>query len=288
MNDQSNNEVLQQIEDLSPLLESSNENAAAIAAGMALSDPKALDPAELAYAVVPAGAQIQVFDRRSEPPVRIKATATFYEAASFCRYIIGFKDGGSRIYGDEAKGTFLAILDYHQNSTAPRWGSHQALLTLRLTEPWKRWIGNNGKRMDQVTFAAFLEDNLPDIASPAGGELLDIAREFEVRRNVSFSSGVRLNNGQHQLAYQEDLTETAKKGTVTVPEAFVLGIAPWFGVEPYRVDARLRYRLQDGKLTLWYDLARLEDIVRAAFEDVRKFLGAQTGLDVLLGSVTLG
>jgi uncharacterized protein YfdQ (DUF2303 family) len=271
----------------SQVIDGTNENGVAVATGMLIGKPKSLLTDALQALVVPDGTRVDIIDHRADPPVRIKSTATFYDAGSFVRYVNDFKDHATRVFGDEANGAVRAILDYHKATADARWGSHVAILQLRQTEPWKRWIGNNGKRMDQVTFATFLEDNLVDIASPAGGELLGIAREFEVRRNVSFSSGVRLNNGQHQLTYQEDLTETAKKGTVQVPETFVLGIGPWVGVEPYRIDARLRYRLQDGKLTLWYDLARLEDIVRQAFEDVRTFLGAQIRLDVLLGGVVM-
>jgi uncharacterized protein YfdQ (DUF2303 family) len=264
-----------------------NENGALLTAGMALSKPKKLDPAVLSYVLVPEGAKVQEFDRRNDPPVRIHSSAVFYDAGSFCRYVKTYQDLGSHIFGDELKGAFLAILDYHAGSTTPRWGHHHALLQLRPTEAWKRWLPSTGKRMDQVTFATFLEDGLPDIAEPAGAVLLEIAKEFEVRRNVSFSSGVRLNNGQHQLEYQEQLAETAKKGTVTVPETFVLGLAPWVGVELYRLQARLRYRLQDGKLSLWYDLVRPEEIVRAAFGDVRQFLKAQTGIDPYLGTVDM-
>ena len=187
--------------------------------------------------------------------------------------------------GDEKAGTLRAILDYHEAPAAPRWGDHAAAFTFRQTEAWKRWVGANGKRMNQTEFAAFLEDNLVDIAVPAGAVLLEMAKNFEVKKNAAFSSVVRLDNGEVQFKYLEDVQGTSRNGEMTVPTMFVLALAPYEGVEPYRVDARFRYRMTDGKLAVWFDLLRLEDYLRDAYARITEFVKAQTGLTVLNGKI---
>lgn len=237
------------------------------------------------YALVPKGAAIMSLEAFCAAPARIRTTVKLYEAASFTKYLTAFKDSGTAIFADREKLTLVGFLDYHQSAQAPRWCSHNAWLVLRRTEAWVRWTNANGKRMDQVTFASFLEDNLVDIASPDGATLLEMAKNFEIKRDVAFSSAVRLDNGQHQFTYVEEGTGTSQKGQITIPDRFVLGLAPVEGVEPYRVDARLRYRMQDGKLAIWFDLLRPEDYLKAAFESVVVFVKAQTGLDVFMGGI---
>ncbi len=258
--------------------------ATTFAAGLHAATPRQVtQPGQ--YAVVPEGAALHSLEGYLPAPSRIRTTIGFYEAASFCRYVLDFKDAWSRIFADQAGLSLCAYLDYHAASTGPRWGSHIATLGLRLTEAWKKWISANGKRMDQVTFASFLEDNLVDIAAPDGATLLEMAKNLEVKKAAAFTSAIRLDNGEHQFGYVEDIQGTGQKGTITIPGSFVLGIAPVEGVEPYRVDARLRYRMQDGKLAIWFDLLRPDDYLRDAFKSVVEFVKTQTQLDVLLGGV---
>jgi uncharacterized protein YfdQ (DUF2303 family) len=238
------------------------------------------------YALVPEGASLKSLENYGAAPSRIRTALSFYEAASFAKYLTAFKDDGTRLFADRAALKIVGFLDYHPGKDTPRWCSHVATLALRASEAWERWTKANGKRMDQVTFASFIEDNLVDIASPDGATLLEMAKNFEIKRAVAFSSAIRLDNGQTQFSYIEEGAGTSQKGALTIPERFVLGLAPVEGVEPYRVDARLRYRLQDGKLAIWFDLLRPEDYLKAAFESVVDFVKAQTSLDVFMGTVT--
>jgi uncharacterized protein YfdQ (DUF2303 family) len=151
-----------------------------------------------------------------------------------------------------------------------------------------RWVTANGKRVDQVAFAAFLEDNLPDIAQPPGAQLLELARSLEVKRNVNFASSVRLDNGQTQLTYEEDVKGTAAKGTIEIPERFILGLAPFEGCAKYRLEARLRYRMAEGKLAMWFDLFRPEEVLRDAFNAVRKQIVDGTAIEPLVGTCNGG
>lgn len=253
-------------------------------AGQCVAEPRTVTGPHQ-YALVPEGAGLKSLENYGPAPSRIRTALSFNEAASYAKYLLAFKDEGTRLFADRATLKIVGLLDYHVGRDTPRWCSHVATLALRASDAWERWTKANGKRMDQVTFAGFIEDNLVDIASPDGATLLEMAKNFEVKRAVAFSSAIRLDNGQHQLSYVEEAAGTSQKGALTIPEKFVLGLAPLEGVEPYRVDARLRYRMQDGKLAIWFDLLRPEDYVKAAFESVVHFVTAQTGLDVFMGTV---
>jgi uncharacterized protein YfdQ (DUF2303 family) len=233
---------------------------------------------------VPEGSTLQSLERFCASPSRIRALVKFYEAGSFCRYVKDFKTAATRLFGDRTALDLTAILDYHEPPASPSWASHRAHLALRKTENWDRWIGQHGRQMNQVQFATFLEDNLVDIASPDGASLLELAKNLDIKKAAAFTSAIRLDNGQTQFQYVEDVQGNSQKGAMTIPGLFVLGLAPLEGVEPYRVDARLRYRMNDGKLAIWYDLLRPGDYLKAAFESVVLFVEKQTETQVLLGT----
>ena len=236
------------------------------------------------YALVPEGTHLESLERFCTAPSRIRALVKFYEAGSFCLYTQAFKTAATHLFGDRKALELTAIFDYHQPPASPNWTSHRAHLALRKTENWDRWVGQNGRQMNQVQFATFLEDNLVDIASPDGASLLELAKNLDIKKAAAFTSAIRLDNGQTQFQYIEDVQGNSQKGAMTIPALFVLGLAPLEGVEPYRVDARLRYRMTDGKLAIWYDLLRPEDYLKAAFESVVLFVEKQTEIRLLLGT----
>jgi hypothetical protein len=56
------------------------------------------------------------------------------------------------------------------------------------------------------------------------------------------------------------------------------------GGAPYKVEAELRYRLKDGNLTMWFDLARDHKVLEVAFMDVRKEIAEGTGATIWRGT----
>jgi uncharacterized protein YfdQ (DUF2303 family) len=66
--------------------------------------------------------------------------------------------------------------------------------------------------------------------------------------------------------YQEEVKGSVetKGGTMKVPDCFTLKLPVFLGGVVYQVDARLRYRINDGKLLIWYDLHRPHKVVEAA------------------------
>jgi len=229
----------------------------------ALSAKKIEDNAD--FAVVPEGYSLTDLEQFKDAPRRIKTRIELRSAQSFCDYVIKFAADGASVFCDLKGQTFTAVLDYHVDDSTPAWAGHKATYTCPIDSRWKTWTGRNGKQMSQVEFAQFIEDNLPDIVHPAGTDMLTISRNLQAKKKVDFKSDQNLSNGDIQFTYNETTTGTA--GQLEIPQEFTLGIPVYEGGAPYEVKARLRYRISEGKLTMWYDLVRPERMEEDAFKE---------------------
>jgi uncharacterized protein YfdQ (DUF2303 family) len=260
---------------------------AAIAAGAALGDPRTPVTDEKAgiFTVVPKDYQIQSLEEFLPRPLRIAQNVLLHDADSLIAYVNEYaKPGVTHIFFDGPQEQFVAVLDYHEKPEAPNWCDHTATFHPRRSVEFTTWMNQNRKQMTQVDFARFLEENLPDIVEPNSAELLQVALTFEAKKSVEFSSGVRLANGQIQLAYDEIVRGTAQKGTIEIPEQFVLGIAIHVNGPAYRIPVRLRWRLQEGKVAFWYEMVRPHRFIEDALKEIRDRVMKETGIQVLAGT----
>ncbi len=153
-----------------------------------------------------------------------------------------------------------------------------------MTAPRIPFARKNGKREAQMEFAEFIEDNAPDIVEPDSATMLEVARDLSAKTDVDFASAIRLQNGQVQFKYSEQIKGTYGSGNLDVPERFTISIPVHIGSERVGITARLRYRIASGKLTFWYDLLRADMIERNAFLAVRKAIGDTLGVTVINGA----
>lgn len=214
-------------------------------------------------------------------PVMRRAEVVVHDATSFGQYVNRFKEDATVIFADKVARAFVAVLDYHEPGVdgLARWGRHRVSLPLRHTPSWQIWTGKHGVKMTQTDFAQFLEDNMPDIADPPGAQIVEIARSLEAKKAVTFQSQIRMEDGSHKFTYAEDVQGSAKSGSLQIPATFTLGLVPFEGADKYKVTARFRYRLDGGKLALWFDLVRTEDVLDAAVADEQDTIAAMVGKD---------
>jgi uncharacterized protein YfdQ (DUF2303 family) len=215
-----------------------------------------------------------------QAPTRKRGRIVLDDAESFCRYLNKHGDGDRTVIYCEANyaaGTFqmTGILNDH-GKTDPAWRDHVCAFVPKQTEEWKRWFSNNGKQLTQIEFAEFIEENMRDISSmqvsedaddvtPSGSQMLEMALNLEAVHDVRFKSAVRLTDGGVGLTFVNQADEgTAKQ--MKLFERFSLGIAPFFNGDAYRMDARLRYRVntQEGTLKFWYELVRPDKVLQDA------------------------
>ena len=260
---------------------------AAIAAGAALGGPRSpvAQPGAGVFAVVPKDYRIESLESYLPRPLRIEQNILLHDADSFIAYVNAFRqDDQTRIFFDGGDGAFMAVFDYHKFSEEPAWCEHTALFKPRRSVEFEVWMGMNRKQMTQVDFARFLEENMPDVVEPNSAELLQVALTFEAKKSVEFSSGVRLNNGQIQFQYDEVVRGTAQKGTIEIPEQFILGISIHVNGPAYRIPVRLRWRLQEGKVVFWYEVVRPHRFIDDALKEMRERVAKETEVPILAGT----
>lgn len=251
---------------LKEIMENNTENRQIIDLAAALSNAQKIGDSGIPYSVIPYGYEVHDLEKLLEIPARKRGQIALNDAQSFINYFIKHSEQGS-IYAEIDPPKFIAVLDDHKSST-PGWRGHIANYSCPLSKEWKIWTNSNKRVMKQSEFAQFIEDNLLDIVDPPGADMLEISRSLEAKKKVNFASAIRLSNGQTELTYEEEIQGTAAKGKLNIPELFSLGIPVLDGTDPYRVDARLRYRITDGSLVIWYDLLRPHKVLESAVMDV--------------------
>jgi len=222
-----------------------------------------------------------VIEKGQDRPDRKKGMVSVHDAPAFIAYLTKHALPETEVWADLANQQLVAVINTNEGideladavtqmiEGPAGWGDHRAQLVLRKTPAWVAWATLDRKFMPQTTFAEHVEERLPDFATPSGADMLELAQSFKAHTKVNFESSRRLKSGETTLEYREDTTATAgKKGDITIPDTFELGIAPFDGCPGYRVNARFRYRITDGTLLLGYVMERPEDILRAAFDDI--------------------
>lgn len=248
--------------------------------------------------VLPEGFSVENVEKMLTAPTRKRGTTVLNDAESFIAVVNDQKNASTRLYSTINPPTFTAVFNHH--AATPGWGDHKAEYHAPLSPEWKAWTTANKRQTNQLEMAAFLEANMVDVAyiakaeatadrpaevgSPDGATLLEICRTLEAKKKVNFKSSVRLSDGSTQFTYDEDVSGSAVKGTLAIPDQFSIGIPVFENGDKYRVDVRFRYRISDGgALTMWLELVREHKVIEDAVKQLRAKIAEKTALTVLNG-----
>lgn len=267
-----------------------NNIQSAVEAGSNLAQPRSL-PGFVPFTLVPDGMKVEELKRLLDPerPQFVKAHPKFDEPASLVTYFNRFKNPASTIIADLEKSTIVAIIDHHEDPSTdrakpgPRYHTHLATFQPKHSPEWTIWTGSNKVAMGQIEFAQFIEDNAPDIQFPSAADLMEMALRFEATKGATFKSANRIQNGDTVIQYQEETAGSVAGGSIEIPKDIKLLIPVYQGGEKVEVIGRFRYRLNGGSLALWYDLLRVENLKRAAFNSIVEGVASGTTHDVLMG-----
>lgn len=234
--------------------------------------------------VIPEGFTVSSLEKLQLSPSRIRQITNLISPGSLIAYINRFRNERSVVFADKTKTRIVAVLDFHQDADYANWCEHKAIYDCPFSDDWKAWSANDGEKMDQIRFAEFLENNIKNVApvsdnysGPSGTELLEMVLAFQETRKVEFKSVKRLSDGTCQFQYNDDKTGG---GNTKIPEKISLAISPFHNGTPYQVDARIRYRLKDGQLVLWYELIEPKAVVEHAFQEIVTDMENQLGDDL--------
>lgn len=247
--------------------------AAALAAALAVEPKPIEDDARFVVLLDGVGSQ-KVVDldalraETADNPRRKRGQYTLRDAESFAAYVLRHGTPLTEVWADLEQRAILAVMDGHAEDVAG-FHEHKATLALRVTTAWQAWTRANGNLLPQETFAELIEARQQEVVEPKGADLLTIAQTIKQTKAADFESSKRLSDGQTVLVYREETkTSAGKSGEFEVPETFTLAVAPFEGSDPFKVTARLRTRIEGGRLLIGYVLDRPDEVVEAAFADV--------------------
>lgn len=235
----------------------------------------------LPFVVVPEGSNVHAFTSLLARPLNLEQSVALHTAKDFIAYVTRYADKNSLVFVDVLKGKFKAVLDYHEVEKetnagavlAPRHGKHAAHFIAEKTPEFKKIEEKSGEKFSQTNFALFLEDVMPYINQPDAAVLYEIVQTLNAKTNVDFKSGIRTDNGQVQLTYNETIEARAgTAGNLTIPEQIVFGIQVHRGGNHYALPARFRYRIKEGTIVFWYDLDQLEKAIEKSMEDTVEYI----------------
>ncbi len=211
-----------------------------------------------------------LFERYREHPRRKSGTAKVATLESLISLIDRHKTEHSAIFAETnwEKPSITAVFDYHEatNGGLADNGKHRAHYEFPLSEEWKAWVKINGKQLEQVEFAEFIEDHIAELSAPDSfeaedfrgkfgfkvaypNELVALSRGLQVHAETRVKNNVVLQSGEGEITWDEEHRD-AQGNKLTVPGMFILSIAPFFMGDPTRIPVRLRYRVSGGKV-LW-------------------------------------
>ncbi len=243
------------------------------------------------YVIIPEGYKREDLESLLPSPARKRDNVITTDSDSFIYYT---KKHGSlddctvyaEINSETNRFNLVAVINDHGADVA-QWRDHRCTFNPKLSVEWARWIGKNKQTMSQSDFATWLEDNLPDIANvpgmPTGAEILSMSLGFEANSDKRLRSKINLQNGSVRFEFVEDETKETRV-SMEVFERFTIGVPVFDGSSnAYPLEARLKYREKDGKVTFWFELIRQDRVFKTAVMDELNRIKEATGFPVVSG-----
>lgn len=257
--------------DLKPLIDAVAKKGA---------DVSLLDIKGVMHAALPAGIALQRLDLEQylPAPLAIRRSIDAHDLRGFIAYVNKFKGSASQTYAKSlAQPALVARLDDHMPGT-PSHVEHEATYPCPTTVEWNTWRAANKKAMEQKDFADFLESNLRDILEPNGADMLAMATNFRDISGAEFQSTVNRTNGRVNFQYTQ---KDSNAGQIQLPDVFKIAVPVFEGMSArYTVMARLRWRIKDQTLHLWFELDRPDITYRAAFDEMVELVESETKIPV--------
>lgn len=218
-------------------------------------------------------------------PKFIRQSVTLQATESLGVYVNRYKGPTTLLFADVTQNAIAALIDYHGVVDDAEHVAHRATMVLPFSEEWNIWKGASGQLKPQLEFARFIEENGGDVVAPSGGEILDAMRDLQANRKVNFIKAVRTSSDNENFEYTDE-TEMKTRGGIEVPTKFKLNIPVYFGEPATEVYAFLRWKLDDGKLTLGIVLHRAEHVRQAVFKQIVLAVGEATACPVVFGKAS--
>ena len=249
-------------------------------------EPKVVvTPSGRTFLVTPDGHEAkEVTQANAVPPIlpgQIEQTVTLQTVDSLVDYVNRFKGEDTLLFADIASNSIVALIDYHGHDK-PAHVLHSAKLSLPYSEEWRTWTQADKRLVPQLEFARFLEENAADVAAPSGADLLEACRDLHAVRRVNFKKAVRTATDNESFEYTDE-TEARTAGGLELPTKFLLRLPVYFDHATTDLYAFLRWKLDDGSLSLGIALHRAEHVRQAIFRQIVQDVASRTDRGAVFG-----
>lgn len=229
------------------------------------------------------------FGLKRTMPSYLQQSVTLQTVDSLVDYANRFKGADTVLFADISSSRIVAVLDFHTAAIGDkipevRRAAHRADMQLPYSEEWKLWSGIDKQLKGQLEFARFIEENGADVRAPDAAELLEAVRDLQANRKVNFTKAVRTSSDNENFEYTNE-TNAASRGGIELPTKFKLGLPVYFGEPDTELFAFLRWKLDEGALTLGIALHRAEHVRQAVFKQIVLAVGLRTECPVVFGKL---
>lgn len=236
-------------------------------------------------------------------PERLRGFAQLADIDSVIAHANRFKTPSSSIFAQpsEKSPSLVVIYDYPEPH-APTYKEHGVRYAFPLSEEWKAWTSIKGS-FSQEWLAVFLEERIEDVIGPESvgdgtkailaksnskiatpAKLLELSRGLDLNIRSKVVTKVNRDTGEKQLVFTEEHELNSAATVITPPNAFVIAIPVFAGGELYQLPVRLRYSHQNGSVTWFLSLLRVQQTFDAAFRSAAIRVAEQTELSVYFGT----
>ena len=228
----------------------------------------------------------EIIEKAQGVPNRKRGTAQLLDVDSLIRYCLDQANAATGyLYADPDARTITAVFNDNAMTGVAGWRDHRAHFAALYTDEFAKWLKLSDTEFSQTDFAEFLEDNIADLVGDEAANLLRVASTIQATTGINFFSAKRLQDGQTQLTYNENIEAKAgADGSMAIPKTFTLGLRIFKNGGGYTLTARLKFRLAGaGGIKFRYELERPELAVEDAFKGYVDVVREKSGYTVLVG-----
>lgn len=209
-----------------------------------------------------------LYKRTLKAPERIETDAKLSDLESFYAYVKRYETEATTVFIDTKTGKLSAALEYHDRDQ-PSWNMHHAEYLPVTSDEWNAWNDHDGERFSQEEFAEFIELRALEIRDPDASDMFKIATTLRATSEFKFERAIQTSNGSIQSNYREVIDgEAGENGQLEIPHKIKICVPVFERDTHYEIDAFFRYRIRDGKLSLFYQLIRPEVCRKNAIDKI--------------------
>lgn len=213
---------------------------------------------------------------KREPTFR-EGTVQLHDLESFAAYVARHSTESTVVYAehsDNGGGKIVAVIDDGAPKTPGR-RVDRAILEISADPRFAAWAHLHGKAINQRGFIDFIEDHDREFLEPGGAHMRTCVNQLEVKKNVTFKNVEREDSAASDVSLIYE-TDTQQTNELKFPQNIIISVPIMRNCAAVPIHARIRYKVEDGKVTFTVKLESLYVLLEVAWsaviQELRKLL----------------